>query len=97
MNIIGEENMKIMDENEELIEMAKSIFDKSTSETEEQYLERIIKNPSFVRLSYAEKEQMKNREKLQQQELLIRSPDKPYGVNESIESFNASTCTLSVY
>ena len=36
-------------------------------------------------------------EKLQQQELLIRSPDKPYGVNESIESFNASKFTLSVY
>ena len=86
-----------MDENEKLIEMAKSIFEKSTSETEEQYLERIIKNPTFVRLSYAEKEQMKNREKQQQQNLLIRSPDKPYGVNESIESFNASTITLSVY
>ena len=96
LKILGEENMKKMDD-KELIEMAKSIFDKSTSETEEQYLERIIKNPSFVRVSYAEKEQMKNREKLQQQELLIRSPDKPYGVNESIESFNASTCTLSVY
>ena len=96
LNILGEENMKKMDD-KELIEMAKSIFDKSTSETEEQYLERIIKNPSFVRVSYAEKEQMKNREKLQQQNLSIRSPDKPYGVNESIESFNASTCTLSVY
>ena len=33
----------------------------------------------------------------QQADLLIRSPDKPYGVNESIESFNASTCTLAVY
>ena len=96
LKILGEENMKKIDD-KELIEMAKSIFDKSTSETEEQYLERIIKNPSFVRLSYAEKEQMKNREKQQQQHLLIRSPDKPYGVNESIESFNASTCTLSVY
>lgn len=96
LKILGEENMKKMDD-KELIEMAKSIFDKKTSETEEQYLERIIKNPTFVRLSYAEKEQMKNREKQQQQNLLIRSPDKPYGVNESIESFNASTITLSVY
>lgn len=96
LKILGEENMKKIDD-KELIEMAKSIFDKSTSETEEQYLERIIKNPTFVRLSYAEKEQRKNREKQQQQHLLIRSPDKPYGVNESIESFNASTCTLSVY
>ena len=96
LKILGEENMKKIDD-KELIEMAKSIFDKKTSETEEQYLERIIKSPTFVRLSYAEKEQMKNREKLQQQNLLIRSPDKPYGVNESIESFNASTCTLSVY
>ena len=100
LNILGEENMKKMDEiteDEKLIEMAKSIFDKSTSETEEQYLERIIKNPSFVRLSYYEKESWKDREKLQQAHLLIRSPDKPYGVNESIESFNASTITLSVY
>jgi hypothetical protein len=100
LNILGEENMKKMDEirkDKELIEMAKSMFDKSTSETEEQYLERIIKNPTFVRLSYAEEEQRKNREKQQQQDLLIRSPDKPYGVNDSIESFNASTFTLSVY
>ena len=82
-------------EDKELIEMAKSIFDKSTSETEEQYLERIIKNPTFVRLSYAEKEQMKNREKLQQQELLIRSPDKPYGVDETIEAFNPTHGYLS--
>ena len=96
LKILGEENMKKIDD-KELIEMAKSIFDKSTSETEEQYLERIIKNPTFVRLSYYEKENMKNREKQQQQNLLIRSPDKPYGVNESIESFNASTFTLSVY
>ena len=90
MNIIGEENMKIMDENEELIEMAKSIFDKSTSETEEQYLERIIKNPSFVRLSYYEKESWKDREKLQQAHLLIRSPDKPYGLDDSIGSYNSN-------
>ena len=97
LNILGEENMKKM-EDEKLIEMAKSIsMDRLASETEEQYLERIIKNKTFIRLSHGEKENWKNREKLQQQELLIRSPDKPYGVNESIESFNASTITLSVY
>ena len=90
MDIIGEENMKKMDENEKLIEMAKSIFDKSTSETEEQYLERIIKNPSFVRLSYYEKEGWKDREKLQQAHLLIRSPDKPYGVDDLIGSYNSN-------
>ena len=97
MNIVEEENMKKM-EDKELIEMAKSIsMDRLASETDKEYLERIKKDKSFIRLSYYEKENMKNREKQQQADLLIRSPDKPYGVNESIESFNASTCTLAVY
>jgi hypothetical protein len=90
LNVLGEENMKRMDEtNEKVAEISKS--NKKVSETDTESYLRLI-NESKKNKEHWEKEQKKHKEGL-----LIRSPDKPYGLNESIESFNASTCTLSAY
>jgi phosphopantothenate synthetase len=77
----------IHERNEKLAEISKS----DTIKTEEQYLESARKYEQKI------KEDLEKTEKQYKEQLLIRSPDKPYGLNESIESFNASTCALSAY
>jgi len=73
--------------NEKLAEISKS----DTIKTEEQYLENVRKSEQ------QNKEDWEKMEKEQKKYRLQRCPDKPYGLNDSVEAFNASTCALSAY
>jgi SpoVK/Ycf46/Vps4 family AAA+-type ATPase len=77
----------IHERNEKLAEISKSY----TNQTQEQYLENVRK------YEQQNKEDWEKMEKEQKKYRLQRCPDKPYGLNDSVEAFNASTCALSAY
>jgi DNA polymerase III delta prime subunit len=76
------QSVQIDERNEKLAEILKSTISKMPNQTEEQYLESVRKYEQQM------KEDLETLEKQHKEQLLIRSPDKPYGVNESIEAFN---------
>jgi hypothetical protein len=81
-NVDINENLKRIQRLTAQINEIREIANIKLPETHEQYLERVKKGES------QRKELLERMEKGQREELLIRSPDKPYGVDDDIVAFN---------
>jgi len=82
------QGVQIDERNEKLAEISRSTINKMPNQTEEKYLESVRKYEQ-------QKEALEKMKKEQKEYLLQRCPDKPYGVNDSIEAFNVNDSYLS--